>query len=157
MKTKATWVWALDEEGIFADMPDSPWWAGKGKGAKNSKNKRMAELVTLALIIHGTLSSHLSHHIEIPCVWFCLSGETVGSYPSPNPHWAWCPGGPHKHCWTKWCIAVTPRAFVYTACPGCTVPQGQGSLGHTASFPQLLRAQEAYAAHWSTRSHLSTL
>ena len=50
--------------------------AGKGspphqereKGFENPKNKRAAELVTPALIIHGTLSSHLSHHIETPCV-----------------------------------------------------------------------------------------
>lgn len=40
----------------------------RGKGGENPRNKRQAELVTLALILHGTLSSHLSHHIEIPCV-----------------------------------------------------------------------------------------
>lgn len=40
----------------------------KEKGVENPMNKRTAELVTLALIIYGTLSSHLSHHIEIPCV-----------------------------------------------------------------------------------------
>lgn len=57
-----------------------------GKGVESLKNKRTAELVTLALIIHGTLSSHLSHHIEIPCVRFCLPGEAAGSYPSPQSH-----------------------------------------------------------------------
>lgn len=95
MKSKATGYehWT---KGRLVDLPNlaskgSPWWTGKG--VENPKNKRTAELVTLALIIHGTLSSHLSHHIEIPCVWFCLPGETAGSYPSPYPHWVWCPGG----------------------------------------------------------------
>lgn len=76
--------------------------AGKGspddqereRGGENPTNKRMAELVTPALIVHGTLSSHLSHPIETPCVRFCLPGETAGSSPSPYPHGAGCPGGP---------------------------------------------------------------
>lgn len=55
--------------------------AGKGspddqereRGGENPANKRMAELVTPALIVHGTLSSHLSHPIETPvCDSVCL-------------------------------------------------------------------------------------
>lgn len=50
---------------LVREAPDEQ---GREKGVENPKNKRTAELVTVALIIHGTLSSHLSHHIEIPCV-----------------------------------------------------------------------------------------
>lgn len=73
MKSKVTWVQLLDKEGILVDLSsllvrEALDEQGRERGAENPKNKRTAALVTPALIIHGTLSSHLSHHIEIPCV-----------------------------------------------------------------------------------------
>lgn len=50
---------------LVRKVPDTQ---AREKGVENTKNKRKAELVTLALIIYGTLSSHLSQHIETSCV-----------------------------------------------------------------------------------------